>query len=293
MMSIKKYFVVVFILVCTLSCKTQDRLNNIKVKSKTSVQEKKLVFHFDFENHNSEYQDFTVKMANEDFNGIDSLVTNDVRGLSGGKTIWPQKTKVGSGHLRAHFPSFKATGKKTGFIFDKEISATQSAVLEYRVKFSNDFQWKFGGKLPGLAGGKSPVGCTQNQDKIKNGFSTRLMWRDEGKLVLYTYFPDRTTRCGEDFTIMENMNTEQWYTIKQELQLNTPGKHDGIVKMYVDNQLMLIKKDVLFRLEHKENVKVDRVLFHTYAGGNDDANWWSTKDQYIYFDDFKVWVEPK
>lgn len=283
---------VVFTICFFTSCKSQESTNKITQENQSIFADKKLELNYDFNSFSNDYQDFTIQMAQTYFNGIDSLVAGTVRGLSGGVTTWPQKTKVGKGVLRAQFPAYKATGRKTGFIFDKEITATPSAILEYKVKFSDGFQWKLGGKLPGLGGGKVPVGCTQNQDKIENGFSTRLMWRANGKLVLYSYFPDRTNRCGDDFTIMEKIKTEQWYTIRQELQLNTPGKHNGIVKMYIDNKLMLIKDDVLFRLENKEQVKIDRLVFHTYAGGDDTADWWSTQDQYIYFDDFKVWVQP-
>lgn len=248
-------------------------------------------FQIDFNQYTGAYTDYNVATANTDFEGIRSVSAGEIRGLDAGATVWPQRTKVGEGVLRAHFPAEMATGQKTGFIFDKGMPASEAAIMEYKLKFSKDFQWKLGGKLPGLGGGGIPVGCTTNLDKIQNGFSTRLMWRANGNLVVYTYFPNRDiTKCGVDYQIFSNMKTEQWYTVRQELKLNTPGEYNGVMKMYVDNVLVLDKKDILFRLSGKSNVKIDQIVFHTYSGGSDDSDWWSTEDQWIYFDDFKVWA---
>ena len=267
----------------------------VKVEESTPAEEGELVLDVNFDNHTGDFVDYNVAMASEDFNGIENRVSAEIRGLDTETKTWPQRTKVGEQHLRAHFPAEMATGRKTGFLFDKGIPATEGAIMEYRVKFSEGFQWKLGGKLPGLGGaiegGGYPVGCTDNVNRVQNGFTARLMWRRDGRLVVYTYFPERDlTKCGEDISFLTNAETNRWYTVRQHLTLNAPGQRNGSLKMYVDGELVLDRSDLLIRLEGKENVKIDRTIFHTYAGGSDDADWWSTEDQYVHFDDFKVWV---
>lgn len=117
------------------------------------------------------------------------------------------------------------------------------------------------------------------------------MWKRNGGMVVYTYFPDRNIeKCGVDLKFFSNLQTEQWYTVRQHLTLNTPGEKNGVVKMYVDDKLVYEEKDLLIRLAEKQFIKINRVVFHTYSGGSDDSDWWSTKDQFICFDDFKVWI---
>ncbi len=256
-----------------------------------SLQTGDLVLDINFDNHPDAYVDYDITAADQDFDGIESRVAGEIRGLDGNKS-WPQRTKVGEGCLRAHFPALMATGQKTGFLFDKGFPDTEGAIMEYRIKYSEGFQWKLGGKLPGLGGGLAyPVGCTQNINTVKNGFTTRNMWRKNGGMVVYTYFPDRDIeKCGVDYSFFSNTQPEKWYTIRQHLTLNAPGQRNGIIKMYVDDVLVFEKTDVLFRNAGRDDIKINRAIFHTYSGGSDDADWWSTEDQWIYFDDFKVWT---
>ncbi|WP_371192743.1 polysaccharide lyase [Glaciecola sp. SC05] len=252
------------------------------------------IFEMDFENYSNEYQDYRLDMVAKDFASIDKRASGEIRGFDSETKTWTARNQVGLGHLKAEFAANIASGKETGFLFDKAFPDMESASMEYRLKFSPDFVWALGGKLPGLGGAAQganiPVGCTQDQNNIKNGFSTRLMWRRDGRLVVYTYFPDRQNRCGEDYTFFK-AEAGKWYKITQTIALNTPGQRDGQIWMFVDDALVYYKDDAFFREAGKDKVKVNTGIFHTYrGGGRDDPRFHSPRKEHIYFDDFKIWA---
>jgi hypothetical protein len=258
-----------------------------------------LVLNESFNNRNSDsWERYTLAMANADFNGFGS---RNVRGFDGDDIRWRADNRTSDGVLRANFPANIAGGYNSGFIFDKFFPSGEEATLEYRVRFDgsgpgDDFEWAYGGKLPGLGGtsqSQSPTGCTQNDSTIKNGFSARLMWHRRGDLVIYTYLPDRDTdKCGVPTTFLQNAQPNRWYTVRQHIKLNTPGQRNGLMEMFVDGRLGLRQTNVLYRESGKGAVKINNVLFHTYRGGREtDERFHSSKNEYIEFDDFKVWVK--
>lgn len=252
-----------------------------------------LLFEMDFENYENNYQDYNQNMVLADFGRLGIRASGEVRGFDSAIKAWPARNQVGLGHLKAEYAAGIAGGKQTGFLFDKLLPDMDSATIEYRVKFGPDFFWAAGGKLPGLGGAAKganiPVGCTQDQNNIKNGFSARLMWRKNGSLVIYTYFPDRKKRCGEDYAFF-TAESGQWYKITQTIALNTPGKRDGKIWMFIDDELVYTKSDAFFRESGKDKVKVNSAIFHTYRGGGEtDERFHSPRKEHVYFDDVKVW----
>lgn len=260
----------------------------------------KLIIDQDF-NHYSDTTLYTVGMANADFGTVRAYTSGEIRGLG---TSWPQKTYVINGLLRAEYTANAASGRTGGFLFDREFEPVEKAMLEYKVKFDKNFTWAAGGKLPGLGGsifsadGKIPSGCvSRTSENTKNGFSCRLMWRTNRahtaapKLVVYLYHPNRPKDCGEDIFIIKNIEKDQWYTIKQYVELNTPGQNNGILKMYVNGKLLVDRKDIQYRLAGKNNLKINDLIMNTYRGGSaTDPVWWSPNTDYAYFDDIKVWT---
>lgn len=248
--------------------------------------------------NSSSWQNYTLSMATADFNGLGS---RDARGFDGNGENFPANNTAGYGVLRANFPPRASGGYNSGFIFDKFFPSAEEATFEYRVRFEgsgpdNDFDWAYGGKLPGLGGTsqtQSPTGCTTNEDQIRNGFSARLMWHRRGELVVYTYLPDRDTdKCGVSTIFLENAQPNRWYTLRQHIKLNTPGQRNGLMEMFVDGRLALRETNVFYRETGKGAVKLNNILFHTYRGGSDsDERFQSPKNEHIQFDDFKVWVK--
>lgn len=289
------FFILVFSLLSIASCSSVSDKSAQLIEHGIAIAHKpdKLLFAMDFANYPSDYQDYTQNMLLADVGEISSRASGEIRGFDSAMKTWPARNQVGYGHLKAEYAANIASGKQTGFLFDKLLPNMELATIEYRVKFDHDFFWASGGKLPGLGGAAEganiPVGCTQDQNNIKNGFSTRLMWRKNGRIVLYSYFPDRKKRCGEDDTFF-TAESGKWYKITQTIALNTPGKRDGNIWMFINDILVYTKNDVFFRESGKDKVKINSAIFHTYRGGGEtDKRFHSPRKEHVYFDDIKVW----
>ncbi len=258
----------------------------------------RLVLDEDFNDHSGSWDRYTLAMATEDFGEFGSRTP---RGFDSSGDSWLADNRVGDGVLSANYPPRIAGGYNSGFIFDKFFSSAEEATFEYRLRFegsgsNDDFEWAYGGKLPGLGGtsqSQSPTGCTTDDSQIRNGFSARLMWHRGGDLVTYMYLPNRdASKCGVSTTFLEDAQPDRWYTIRQHIKLNTPGQSNGLLEMFVDGEQAIRLTDVLYRESGKSSVKLNNILFHTYRGGAEtDERFHSSKNERIHFDDFKVWVK--
>ncbi len=163
------------------------------------------------------------------------------------------------------------------------------AYISYSIKFSENFDFVKGGKLPGLAGGSAPSGG--NASTGTNGWSGRIMWRSDGRIVQYMYYPDMSGTYGEDFPW--DIDKEHyfkpniWYKIKNHFVMNTPGKNDGVIQAWLDDVLVLDRHDIRFR--DVDSFGIDLFYFSTFFGGNNQT-WATSKDETILFDDFKIYL---
>jgi hypothetical protein len=164
------------------------------------------------------------------------------------------------------------------------------AWMRYRVKFGAGFDWKKGGKLPGLCGGKCNTGCVDVSGS--DGWSARLMWHGDGKLVQYVYHPDGTTGCGTDFAYASGALAKgRWYEVINQVILNTPGtgggsgRRDGVLRAWLDGRLVLERTDLRFR--DAAAVGLDQFYFSTFHGG-DSPDWGPGTDSYASFSDLAV-----
>jgi hypothetical protein len=204
-------------------------------------------------------------------------------------------TTVHKNALRAEYPEGKILGTDTGFTFyDVAADPADEAWMSYRVYFSNGFDWTKGGKLPGLCGGPvngegrtCPVGCS-TVDRY-DGFSARLMWRANGAIVAYLYYPDKpkSVRCGEDFVFDTTLESGRWYTIAISVRLNRVSSSgpasNGRVRAWIDGRKTLDVDDIVLRYD--DDIKVTRTYLTTYVGGSTEE-FAPAHDQYALFDDF-------
>ena len=158
----------------------------------------------------------------------------------------------------------------------------------YKVKVPVDFDPVNGGKLPGLAGGIANTGGEVPTGY--DGWTARMMWRKEAKVVLYLYYPDQGGDWGDDFPLEINdlpvfLTPGEWHHIEQRVVMNTPGVRDGIIQIWFDEVLALDMNDVLFR--RTEDLQIDKLLFSNFFGGGSmqDA---ATKEEKINFKNFTV-----
>lgn len=164
-------------------------------------------------------------------------------------------------------------------------------IFSYNALFRDGFDFQRGGKLPGLASGWQASGGTTADGT--NGFTARMMWRTDGKLVQYVYHMDTPGVFGEDFAWQldgEDVQLEhdRWYEFKTRVKLNTPGEADGEIESWLDGEQALHVTGLRFRTI--DDVMIDSVFFSTFHGGA-DASWAPDNDSRIVFDNFLV-VDP-
>ena len=165
----------------------------------------------------------------------------------------------------------------------------------YDIFFEDGFEFRLGGKLPGLCGGKCYTGNAMPE--TGDGWSARIMWRKDGNAVQLIYFMGQESVYGDDFkwdlngTIpQKQFTTGTWHHIVNKVSMNTvtaPGNGDknGRVQAWLDGEPVL-DVDTL-RLRDYDSVKVDKFYLSTFHGGS-SAEWAPTHDCYIRYDNFTV-----
>jgi hypothetical protein len=136
--------------------------------------------------------------------------------------------------------------------------------FEYRIRFDGNFDFSRGGKIPGLAGGNAPTGCV-NVDA--NGFSARMMWRENGKLIGYLYDQDQSVDCGDGIATPFTFTRDMWHQVKERVRINTGKNHDGILQVWLNDKMVIDRSNVEYMVESPTN-RINTVLFHSFFGGS-------------------------
>lgn len=86
------------------------------------------------------------------------------------------------------------------------------------------------------------------------------MWRKSGDLEIYGYFPGTTEQSlGRG---MYRFEVGKTYHIAQEIQVNTPGKNDGIIKVFVDGKCVYKNTSILFSAT--SDILPNKMIFSTF-----------------------------
>ncbi len=191
--------------------------------------------------------------------------------------------------LRVTYPAGKFGPGEGGVQFNVDLKGDyEELFFSYRVRFAAGFDFVQGGKLPGLVGGSSPSGCTTD---LVGGFSARNMWRAGGQVEQYMYYPERTTRCGDDWKYgTAKFIPGTWHTMEHRIAMGTNGQANGIMQGFMDGKLLLNRTNVKWRVSGA-NYAIDTLYFSTFFGGS-DVSWAPRSSQRIDFDDFVVSDKP-
>jgi len=169
------------------------------------------------------------------------------------------------------------------FLADLGMPPADAMRLSYYLRFSENFDFVKGGKLPGLFGGDEISGGEIPDGT--NGFSTRLMWRRDGDGEVYAYLPtsdEYGTSIGRGAW---RFAPGRWYHIEQEVVLNEPGQENGRIRLWVDGAQVINRDDVMFRTT--DELKIEGIFFSTFFGGG-DLSWATPEDVYVDFAEFSV-----
>lgn len=183
--------------------------------------------------------------------------------------------------------------------------------LAYRIKAKSGFDFRLGGKLPGLCGGSCPVGGQAVSESEEPGgpshavgWSARSMWRRDGELQQYVYAPSLDGEWGSEFWYLSehgrrvSLADNKWHTIEHFVQMDSykqernpvTGKvsvkhYYGRIVAWVDGAEVLRVGGIRFRDD--DSFGIDQLKISTYMGGN--SSYWAPKvDSFLQFDDVVV-----
>jgi hypothetical protein len=71
--------------------------------------------------------------------------------------------------------------------------------------------------------------------------------------------------------------------------MNTPGKTDGVFQAWFDGTRVLNLQSIRFRDD--TSYAIDMLMFSVFFGGSDET-FATSKDEYLYFDDFVLSTSP-
>lgn len=157
-------------------------------------------------------------------------------------------------------------------------------ILEYKIRFDGAFDWSLGGKIPGLAGGDAPSGCISTTGL---GFSARMMWRQNGKLIGYVYDNDQSNPCGTAIDASNySFTANKWFAVKERVKLNTGTANNGTMQVWIDGAQVINRSNFAFMNEGADR-RIDQVMFQAFYGGS-TSNWAPSRNTTISFADVFV-----
>jgi hypothetical protein len=167
----------------------------------------------------------------------------------------------------------------------------------YYLRF--DSTWKTikgGGKLPGPAGRYGKGGWGGRTSNGSNGWSARMKFNkswfgaDYIDLGYYAYYADMPEKYGDNIRwnneYRGSLQKNRWYCIETYVRLNTPGKHDGILRGWVDGYLAMEDENLMFRTTPE--LKIEEFWMDVYYGGG----WQAPDDMFLYIDNLALSTRP-
>ena len=111
--------------------------------------------------------------------------------------------------LRVTYPKGSLGPNEGGGVFRQKLPPLSSRSLSYRVLFEKGFDFRRGGKLPGLGGGKANTGGNK---PTGDGWSARYMWGEDGKLLYERCY----SNCSPRYTFLIAEHTSG-YAVRTEV----------------------------------------------------------------------------
>lgn len=156
--------------------------------------------------------------------------------------------------------------------------------MRYYLRLGGDWDPSDVGKLPGLAGTYGKGGWGGRTTDGFNGWSARggffttpprdetlSRYRGSG---LYLYHVDASSGgygdlVGWNLGPTGMLEKKRWYCIEHHVRLNQPGRHDGVVRAWVDGQLAYERSDLMFR--SVPELRIQSAWLAVYHGGKAPA----------------------
>lgn len=168
--------------------------------------------------------------------------------------------------------------------------------FRYRLYFDESWTTTSTGKLPGFGGTYQRAGWGGKPSNGTNGWSARGMFSgidQQGTIPIgsYIYHADMVQNdqtYGNSERWHTTLETGRWYTIEQEIQLDTVtngiGQADGYLKAWVDGTPVYHRTNLHVR--DSDDLRIETVWLNIYHGGKTPA----PADMHLLIDD--LWIAP-
>jgi len=187
--------------------------------------------------------------------------------------------------LRVAFPKGSLGPKEGGIQFVRMLPRNNEYYLDYYIKVEEGFDFRKGGKLPGLtSGGEKFTGGIHPEHG--EGWSARYMWVKDGGLIVYLYYVDMKGKYGDQLVLKNcKLKPGKWHRLTQHIVLNSGNKKNGKVEVWFDEKKVVDERGLRLRLNGEG--MIDAFYFSTFHGGS-TPDWAPENDSYIRFDDISV-----
>ena len=128
---------------------------------------------------------------------------------------------------------------------------TGSVRLEYKIRFSDKFQWSEGGELPGILGGR--WWCTPRH-RSKNCWALQLGWGPDGSVELRSKIPQAARSVPRTGSM--RFKTGVWYTVSMYVKVNSGGRRNGETYVWINGKLLGGDSGMLFSKKSTRSVYV-------------------------------------
>ncbi len=229
----------------------------------------------------------------------------------------PNDTENSSKLLQTYYPANSLGPEEGGTNWWTRLTGKYDEMyVSYDIKFMPGFQYQKGGKLPSIKGGSvETLGDFIRPDGY-DGFAAGMMFKEDGRLVFYIYYPDsKVEEYGETFTWgVDNYPADYfspskvefgyakgeisyadagvWHNITYRTVLNSvnsdgSANYDGLLEAYFDGNLVLQMTNMLFRKTNALGIDCFRMV--TFFGGNTDI-WRNPISEWLKIDNVLLYT---
>lgn len=204
--------------------------------------------------------------------------------------------------LRVVIPHNHTTGLNMRYNFRSKLGYEPEEIyFRYYVRFADDWHPTVdGGKLPGIAGTydetKTGGGWGGNKSDGTNGWSMRGSFLREADLDssfhdyvaigTYAYHADMQDFYGEHWQWSRGglgyLKRNRWYCIEQYVKMNTIGRKDGVLRVWVDGKPAFERTDIRYRTI--DSLKIEKIWMNVYHGGTRPPG----RDLHLYIDNVVI-----
>lgn len=181
------------------------------------------------------------------------------------------------------FPKGSHEAGRLHYSFDDEHGVEPERMrASYSLYFDKSFQPSFNGKLPGFAGRYGEAGAGGQRANGTNGWSARGSFYPpdaDGNIPIgnYVYHVDMD-EWGTHAEWDVALEPGKWHVVDQYIELNTPGEYDGVLRGWVNQNLVYDSNEWCWR--DTDKLKIKEWWGHFYHGGDEP----SPRDMHLYVD---------